>query len=246
MTRKKKILIISILSSLAVVIAVVFITLACTIWKPKSTQEWLNDFKSCLVMQKNESEQKTERLISITEDGTEVAKYYQVVEIKNQNGEKVAHLSTKEEFPTLETTEFDTYDEYYFIGGTMYMQRIAAGETNGTSFGSTWEVFWEVVSENLGSVSYNFTESNFTNLELTHSGKTHKLSALISEQNKQNFFTGAEDLAEMSAISIAMTYEERGYCEMQIKYKYRDKQFVTITIIKSEPTDIEIKDFVQR
>ena len=246
MTRKKKILIISISSSLAVAIAVVFIALACTIWKPKSTQEWLNDFKACLTMQKDDSEQKTERSISITEDGTEVARYYQIVEVRNQNEENVAHLSVIEKFPTLDTTDFDTYDEYYFIGGTMYMQRIAAGETNGTSFGSTLEIFWEVVSENLGSVNYNFTESNFTNLELTHEKNIHKLSALISEADKQSFFEGAENLLDMREISITMTYEDSGHCEMQIKYKYHDKQSVTIEIVKSEPIDIEIKDFVQR
>lgn len=52
MTHKKKILIISISIGLAVVIAVTFITLAFTVWmqKPKTTQEWLNDFKACLTM----------------------------------------------------------------------------------------------------------------------------------------------------------------------------------------------------
>ena len=54
MTQKKKILIISISVSLAVALAVIFITLAFTIWKPKikTTQEWLNDFKTCLVVEK--------------------------------------------------------------------------------------------------------------------------------------------------------------------------------------------------
>lgn len=248
MMHKKKLVIVSISTGLAVAIAVTFITLALPIWKQKvkTTQEWLNDFKACLTIQKDDSEQKTERSIIITEDGEEVAKYYQVVEIKNQNEEKVAHLIVKEEFPTLATNDFDTYDEYYFIDGTMYMQRIAAGETNGSSFGSAFDIFWEVVSENLGSASYNFNESNFTNLQLTHEGKSHKLTALISEQKKQSFFVGAEDLASMSEISIAMTYEESGYYDLTIKYKYQDNQFVTIRVIKSEPTEIEIKDFVQR
>lgn len=61
MTHKKKLLIISISISLAVVIAITFITLAFTVWKPKvkTTQEWLNDFKTCLVSSKDDSEQKT-------------------------------------------------------------------------------------------------------------------------------------------------------------------------------------------
>ena len=246
---KKKILIISISISLAVAIAVTFIALALTIWKPKvkTTQEWLNDFKACLVLQNDNSEQKTYKNITITENGNSVALYEHLVEIKIQNDEKVAHLSVREEFPTLETNEFNTYDEYYFIGGTMYMQRIAAGETNGTSFGSTWEVFWEVVNENLGSTIYGFAESNFTYLNLTHNEHTHNITATISDGNKYNFFAGADGIADMSGISINMTFnDETGYYDLTICYTYQSKQSVEIKISKSEPTDIEIKDFVQR
>lgn len=245
---KKKLLIISISIGLAVAIAVTFITLSVTVWKPKvkTTQEWLNDFKNSLVSPQDSSEQKTEKSITITENETVVAYYYQLIEIKNQSQGKVAHFEINEEYPTLETDEFDIYDDYYLIDDIMYMQRKSMGEANQTNFASTIEIFWEVVSENLGSASYNFNESNFTNLQLTHEGKSHKLTALISEQKKQSFFVGAEDLASMSEISIAMTYEESGYYDLTIKYKYQDNQFVTIRVIKSEPTEIEIKDFVQR
>lgn len=249
MTHKKKLLIISISVSLAIAIAVTFITLAFTVWKPKvkTTQEWLNDFKACLVLQQDDSEQRTLKSIKITEDGETVALYSHLLEIKNQNDENVAHLFVTEEFLTLETDEFDTYDEYYFIGDTMYMQRIAAGETNGTSFGSTQDIFWEVVTENLGSVNYDFAESNFTDLVLTHNEHTHSISATISDSNKYNFLAGAEGLAEMSGISISMTFnDESGYYDLKIGYTYQDKQSVEVTITKSEPTDIEIKDFVQR
>lgn len=246
---KKKLLIISISVSLAVALAITFITLAFTVWKkpPKTTQEWLNDFKNCIVVEKDDSEQKTHKSITITEDGNAVALYEHLVEIKNQNDEKIAHLSVKEEFPTLETDEFDTYDEYYFIDGIMYMQRIAAAETNGTSFGSTWEVFWEVVTENLGSANYNFAENNLTDLLLTHNEHTHSLSATISDSNKYKFFAGAEGIADMSRINVAMTFnDETGYYDLKIGYTYKDKQSVEISISRTEPTDIEIKDFVQR
>ncbi len=249
MTHKKKLLIITISISLTVAIAVTFIALAFTVWKqpPKTTQEWLNDFKNCIVVEKDDSEQKTFKNITITEDGNAVALYEHLIEIKDQNEEKIAHLSVKEEFPTLETDEFDTYDEYYFIDGTMYMQRIAAGETNGTSFGSTWEVFWEVVTENLSSANYNFAESNFTDLLLTHNKHTHSMSATISDSNKYKFFVGAEGIADMSGINIAMTFnDETGYYDLKIGYTYKDKQSVEISISRTEPTDIEIKDFVQR
>lgn len=249
MTHKKKLLIILISVSLAVALAVTFITLALTIWKqtPKTTQEWLNDFKACIVIQQDDSEQKTFKNITITEGGNTVALYEHLVEIKTQNDEKVAHLSVKEEFPTLETTEFNTYDEYYFIVDTMYMQRIAAGETNGTSFGSTWEVFWEVVNENLGSTNYDFAESNFTDLTLTHNEHTHNMTATISDGDKYKFFAGAEGLSDMSGISVTMTFnDETGYYDLTIGYTYQDKQSVEIKISKVEPTNIEIKDFVQR
>lgn len=249
MTHKKKILIISISIGLAVVIAVTFITLAFTVWmqKPKTTQEWLNDFKACLTMPQNDIDQKTQKNITITEDENIVALYSQLIEIKNQNNEKIAHLSVKEEFPTLETDEFNTYDEYYFINGTMYMQRIAAGETNGTSFGSTWEVFWEVVTENLGSVNYDFTESNFTDLTLIHEEHIHTMSAGVSNNNKYKFMFGAEGLADMTEISVSMTFsDETGFFNLTIGYIYQNNQSVEINISKSEPTEIEIKDFVQR
>ena len=249
MTRKKKILIISISICLAVAVAVTFITLAFTVWKPKvkTTQEWLNDFKACFAMQRDGSEQKTERSISITEEGTEVANYYQLVEIKNQDDGTVAHLTVTEVFPTLETDEFDTYDEYYFINGTMYMQRIASGETNGTSFGSTWEVFWEVVSENLGSVNYDFTESNFTDLTLTHNGHAHAMSATISDSGKDAFLAGAEGIGDMGQISVSMTLDdETGYFNFKINYTYLDKQTVTINIIKSEPAVIETESITDK
>ena len=249
MTHKKKLLIITISISLAVAIAVTFITLAFTVWKPKvkTTQEWLNDFKACLILQQDNSEQKTYKNITITEDGNAVALYEHLIEIKDQNEEKIAHLSVKEEFPTLETDEFDTYDEYYFIDGTMYMQRIAASETNGTSFGSTWAVFWEVVTENLGSTNYDFTESNFTDLILTHNEHTHSMTATISDSNKYKFLAGAEGLADMSGINVTMMFnDETGYYDLKIGYMYQDKQSVEISISRTEPTDIEIKDFVQR
>ncbi len=249
MLTKKKVLIISLSIGLAVAIAVTFITLALTVWKPKrkTTQEWLNDFKACLVLHQDDSEQKTQKSITITEDGKEVALYNHLVEIKNQNDEKVAHLSVTERFPTLDTEEFDTYDEYYFISNTMYMQRIAAGETNGTSFGSTWEVFWQVVSENLGSTKYDFTESNFTDLSLSHEEHSHSLSATISDSNKDKFLVGAEGLADMSGINVHMTFnDESGYCDFKIGYTYQNKQSIEIRIMKSEPTDIVVKDFVQR
>ena len=245
MAHKKKLLIISISISLAVAIAVMFITLAFTVWKPKTTQEWLNDFKNSLVTTQDSSEQKTEKTITITENETVVAYYYQLIEIKNQLQGNVAHFEINEEYPTLETDEFDIYDDYYLINDMMYMQRKSMGEANKTNFASTIEIFWEVVSENVGSSSYDFTESNFTDLQLTHNKNLHNLSASISDTNKYKFFIGAVGLADMSEITLSMIYNElSGCCELEINYIYQDTQSVNIQIIKSEPTEIQIKDFV--
>lgn len=245
MTHKKKLLITSISISLAVAIAVTFITIVFTVWKPKTTQEWLNDFKNSLVSPHDSSEQKTEKTITITENETVVAYYYQLIEIKNQSQGNVAHFEINEEYPTFETDEFDIYDDYYLINDVMYMQRKSMGETNQTQFASTLEIFWEVVSENLGSSNYDFTENNFTDLLLTHNGKIHSLTASISDSDKSKFFIGAVGLADMSEITLSMIYFElTGYCELQINYRYQDTQSVNIKIIKSEPMEIEIKDFV--
>lgn len=94
MTQKKKILIISISVSLAVALAVIFITLAFTIWKPKikTTQEWLNDFKTCLVVEKDNSEQKTQKSITILELALNGQKRWAVFSSYKDN-EKCRNLS---------------------------------------------------------------------------------------------------------------------------------------------------------
>lgn len=178
MTHKKRIIIISSVSA-AVVIGMVFLILGLTIWRPKTTQEWLNDFKSSLAFNIENHNQKTEKNISITENEIEVASFYQLVEIKEQEQGTVAHILIKENYPTLETDEFNIFDEYYFLNGTMHMYRKSGGEEVVTDFASTWEVFWEIANENAGSAEYNFAENIFENLEILHEDNLHKMSANI-------------------------------------------------------------------
>lgn len=246
---KKKLIIISLSAGAAVAIAATFIALGLTVWKPKkkSTQEWLYDFKNSLSANVGTDELKTEKSIIITEDGAEVARYFRLLEIKNQNGETVAHLSLTEEYPTLDTNEFNVNDEYYFIGGTMYIQRIAGEEKNGTDFASSWDVFWEVVNENAGSASYDFSQSNFTDLKLTHENGLHSLSASVPIEKKYSFFITSEEVADMSEIYISMTIDTSySLIEFEMNYIYMDKQSVVIRTVNSEPGEIEIKDFVRR
>ena len=75
----------------------------------------------------------------------------------------------------------------------------------------------------------------------------HNMTATISDSNKYKFLAGAEGLADMSGINVTMMFnDETGYYDLKIGYTYQDKQSVEIKISKSEPTDIEIMDFVQR
>lgn len=54
MTSKKKLIIISLVSTLFV-LAVVFLSLGLTIWRPKSTEEWLNDFSTAIQLWRKRS-----------------------------------------------------------------------------------------------------------------------------------------------------------------------------------------------
>lgn len=250
MTRKKNILILSISVGFAVILAVIFTSLGFTIWKPKkkSVQQWLYDFENSLAVSYNGTEErKTEKSIFITENGAEVALYSQLLEIKNQNEETVAHFSVYEKYPTLETNEFDICDEYYFINDTMYMQRTAGNEINGTEFTSTWEVFWQVVNENAGSLSYDFSESNFTDLLIAHENEKHILTASVPQEKKYGFFIDAEDVVDMNSITLSVIIDNNfSLLEFRMNYIFKDMQSVEIKLVKAEPTQIEIKDFVRR
>ena len=268
MTQKKKIIIAIISCACALIIATV-VTLISTVWNPKfnkgnnsnsnnnqnnnennnekSLQEWLNDFSTSLIIENDYAEQKIEKIISITEDDEKVAQYYQLLEVKFQNEENIAHFIVLEEYPTLETQEFDINDEYYFIDDTMYMQRTVMEETFVTSFGATREAFWEVVNENLGGVSYNFAESNFDNIKITHTEKVHNFTASVSEEHKSGFFANTENLSDISNTEISMSIDDTfQLIEFKITYIYKEKQLVEICVSKSEPTEIEIKDFARK
>ncbi len=165
---KKKIVIISSISVALVAVAIIFLVLGLTVWRKKEPQkttvEWLNDFSACLTFDKDNANQKFEKKILITESEIIVADYYALVEVYTQTQGTVGHIQIIEKFPSLNTEEFDTYDEYYFIDNTMYMRRDADGESVNTKFASTWEAFWEIPNDIFGD--YTFEESNFTAMKI--------------------------------------------------------------------------------
>lgn len=243
MTRKKRNIFIISAISIVIVVGIVFLSLGLTIWRPKSTEEWLNDFSTALIMKQDQSDQKTEKRIVIVEDGIEVARYYQLVEIHTQDGRPVAHLVAEEKFPSLGTTEFNTYDEYYFYDGTMYMSRDNGGEISSAKFNSTWEVFWQVVNENIGKNTYDLSKEVFVNYEISHDEGIHSLSAVVADDKKDKFFGGIDGIGEMTGVSIKIEINDTlEFVHSSFSYLFKGTQNVNIEIKSCEPTEINIKD----
>lgn len=243
MTRKKRNIFIISAISIVIVVGIVFLSLGLTIWRPKSTEEWLKDFSTALIMKQDQSDQKTEKRIVIVEDGIEVARYYQLVEIHTQDGRPVAHLVAEEKFPSLGTTEFNTYDEYYFYDGTMYMSRDNGGEISSTKFSSTWEVFWQVVNENMGKNTYTLNKEVFINYDISHDNDIHLLSAVVADDKKEKFFNDIDGIGEMSGIEINIELNETlEFVTLNLSYLFKGTQNVKIEIKSCEPTEINIKD----
>lgn len=245
MTRTKRNAFIISAAAVALVLAIVFLSLGLTIWRPKTTEEWLKDFSAALVMQQDQSNRKAEKSIVIIENETEVARYYQLIEVHTQNGRPVAHLIAEEKFPSLGTTEFDIYDEYYFYDGTMYMSRNNGGEVSGANFSSTWETFWEVAYENMGKNAYSLDQEAFESIDITHDGDIHTLNVIIDEDKKDKFFVETDGVNDMRGISMTIRMDDvLTLVSFQLSYMFQNTQSVTIEIKSDEPTEIIINNIV--
>lgn len=243
--QKKKILILSAAAVIAAV-AAVLITLAFTIWRPKNTREWLNDFQNSLIYNRNNMNQRIERQIQVTENEKQVSNFYQLVEIKEQEGGTVAHIIVQETYPGLDTLEFDIYDEYFFYNEVMYMYRKNGEDVVSTKFPSDWNVFWEIANENIGGTKYNFSEGILTDLEMSHAKGEHTLSAAVSEEKKREFFGGTEDRAVFTSVRFHMALNETlRLTKFEMTYAVENKQNVRTTITQKEPETILIKDFAK-
>ena len=89
--KKKKIIAIT-AASVVIVLAATFVALGLTVWRPKSTDEWLRDFAASLTMPQGQEEQKYEKTITIEQDGQKASTFFQTVEIHIQDGRPVGHL----------------------------------------------------------------------------------------------------------------------------------------------------------
>ncbi len=240
---KKNIVIISI-SSVLIALTIVFLSLGLTIWKPRSTEEWLADFSSSLLLVQDQSNQKTEKTISIEENGVVVSSFYQLVEINNQDNKPVGHIIVEEKYPTIETNDFNTYDEYFFFDNTMHMRRTNGDEVVNANFSSTWAVFWEVVNESIGENKYVFEKALFNDFELKHKKGVHTLKTTLFEETKNKFFNNKEEANQFSDVSFVMSLDKDcKLIDFSLQYKLKQNQNVKVEIKKLQSTEIKIKDF---
>ncbi len=244
MENKKKKTIAITAASVVIVLAATFVALGLTVWRPKSTDEWLRDFAASLTMPQGQEEQKYEKTITIEQDGQKASTFFQTVEIHIQDGRPVGHILVEEKYYGLGTTEFDVNDEYYFYDGKMYMRRSNGDDISNTEFTSNWDVFWEVACENWGNNGYVLKKTVFEKMKISHSKGIHKLTATVSSDNRKEFLGGAEDFKDISQAELAMSVNDGlQLVDFTLSYRYKDNQSVIINIVGKEPTQIEIKDF---
>ncbi len=245
--KKKKTIIISSISAALVAVAILFLVLGLTVWSKKepqkTTTEWLNDFSASLAFDKDNANQKFERKILITESNVVVADYYALVEVYKQTQGTVGHIQIIEKFPSLNTKEFDTYDEYYFIDNMMYMRRDADGESVNTKFASTWKAFWEIPNDVFGD--YAFEEGNFTAMKIESTKNSASLYAEISEDKKDTFFDDNTNVNRISNVAIKLEIDSAlALKKFEMNYLLKGKQNVSNIITRGVAGTIEIKDFV--
>lgn len=240
-TKAKIIIIVSLI--VAVVLTAALLTLGFTVWRPKSAEEWLNDFSGSMTVHQGQDNQKLEKTIIIEEEGSKISSFLQTVEIYNQGGRPVGHIVMEELYFNLDTTEFDTYDEYLFYDGVMHMSRKNDDEITYTEFSSTWEIFWEVFNENWGNNKYSLDKALLEEFKINHSENTHTLTALVADNNRRAFFNDSEDFKDISKVGLEMSIDNNlKLIDFKLQYKYKEKQDVTIQIVSKESTYIEIED----
>ncbi|MDE7394637.1 MAG: hypothetical protein K2M95_00750 [Clostridiales bacterium] len=245
--KSKKIIIISSISAAIVLVAIVFLVLGLTVWskkeKPKTTAEWLNDFSASLAFDKDNANQKFEKRILITESEIVVADYYALVEVHAQEQGVVGHIQIIEKYPSLDTEEFDTHDEYYFINDRMYMRRESNGESVQTSFASTWETFWAIPDDMFGK--YAFEEGNFSAIRIERADDHTALHAEIGEETKRAFFKDNTNADKISDATIDMEVDSAlALKRFALHYSLKDTQTVSNIITRGVAETIQIKEFV--
>ena len=244
MNNKNKKIIAIVSVSFVVLLAAIFIALGLTVWRVKNTVDWVKTFSDSLIINQSQDNKKFEKTITIEQEDVKVSSFFQMMEIYNQDGRPVGHIVVDERYYNLDTTEFDTYDEYFFYDGRMYMYRKNGEDATDTDFTSTWDIFWEVFNENWGKNKYSFDNVLFEDMQIEHSEDAHTLTTTISNENCKSFFDGNDDAKYISEIKLAMSIDnDFKLINFKLKYKYKETQEVTIEIVSKASTEIEIKDF---
>ncbi|MBD5087020.1 MAG: hypothetical protein HDT32_06685 [Clostridiales bacterium] len=244
MNSKKKKIIAIVAVSLVVVLAAIFLALGLTIWRVKTDIDWVKAFSDSMIINQSQDNKKFEKTITIEQEDVKVSSFFQMVEIYNQYGRAIGHIVVDERYFNLDTTEFDTYDEYLFYDNRMYMYRKNGEDATHTDFTSTWEIFWEVFNENWGKNKYYFDNDIFEDMRIEHSEDAHILTATVSNDNCKAFFDGNDDAKDISEIGLVMSIDnDFKLINFKLKYRYKQTQDVTIEIVSKAPTEIEIRDF---
>lgn len=251
MKNKKVTISIIIILSLAIVAAGIFCAVIFWPQKPLTLQEQLNQFKASLKMinateadaNGNPSARNIIRNITITENGKIVAEYTQTFIIYiDGDGKLTAYLSVEEKYPTLNTKEFNIFDEYYLSNNVMYTRRVNDKDFTSSHFSSGIDTLFVVVFENIGNIVYDFTEDNFKPLTesatiISGDKNTRKLSALINEDKCGQFFGESVDVSELSDVKLEMNMTNLKFDSLLLSYAENGRN-VVIRIISSEPVPI--------
>ncbi|MDR2266038.1 MAG: hypothetical protein LBE09_00435 [Christensenellaceae bacterium] len=229
---KNRLYIKNMLFAIMVASAILFMTLATLVIIlmptnnkeiPKTTQHWLNDFQSVLIIDKSLTHQKFENKVEIWELDEKAVSYTQICKVDLTNKLPKAHLIVEEEYHTLKTTQYNIHDEYFLCDGIFYIKRITDDEEVTSDYAASIDIFWDVVHENIGGSDYNFDQEALLNLSIIHTESGHSMSANVLEDRKNSFLGDNHDFKKMNDIRILMQLDQNlKLVHFQLEY-YTDK-----------------------
>lgn len=243
--KRKKIIILVVVVTFIVATVSTFTALGLTIWKGRSTEEWLELFSASLVFDKSNKNQSVEKRVFIEQNGVIIAEYNQLVELKEQLEGIIGHIASQEIYPQESSKEFDIFDEYYFVNETIFMQRKIKDEIIESRYSADLNTFWAIATDNMKDMKYALNKEVFEKFQISNKKNEPKLSATVYS-NKQLDFLQDEALSKRVSnlnIEIIMT-KELTLKSGNITYLLDGDKKVVTTMIKNVAEDIVIKDFV--
>jgi len=145
-----------------------------------------------------------------------------------------ARFIAEEQYYTLETDEFDIFDEYLFEDGILTIKRITSEEEVTTSYPATLEIFWEIIYLNFGKAEYNFNELNFHNIQLEHK-ESHSFKAQILSEKSSDFLGCEFEADNLISINVLMELDTelklKSFCLIYESEENNNVRKTIITII---------------